>query len=326
MIKKSTSRVGSFLAAIISITMISGCAIQTYISHLNTTPTDYLTQTPDTSYTATFATNNAEIPTTLVTSTLIETPTSTATPTITPTPTIPPCTESTGTIQREQVSSIALDGFLPVSIYLPPCYDPAGNYPVLYLLHGQAQTDQFWIDLGVQTIVDKAIRNGATPFIMVFPYEERNFDDNATSKFPDAIINDVIPWVDANFATCTDRICRSIGGISRGGGWAIKLSMRNFDLFSTLGAHSFGLMYGDANWVQKNLQNHTIEEFPRIYLDRGDKDSLANDIDFFVSVLQSNGIRPEFHIYPGDHTKSYWNDHVQEYMDFYMASWPEPFK
>ena len=46
--------------------------------------------------------------------------------------------------------------------------------------------------------------------------------------------------------------------------------------------------------------------------------------DYYVKVLLANGIRPEFHIYPGGHTRSYWSDHAQEYMDFYMSAWPEP--
>jgi enterochelin esterase-like enzyme len=317
---KTYKRIGSSALALIFFLSIAGCALSTYISHLNTTPTSLLIFTPPVTDLTTLVANSTETPI------LAQTDSPTGTPTITATPTAVPCTDIAGTIQRVLVPSTVLEGFLPVSIYLPPCYEPEGNYPVLYLLHGQAQTDQFWIDLGVTTIADEAIRGGATPFIMIFPFEEDAFEDNATSKFPDAIIFDVIPWVDANFATCTERICRSIGGVSRGGGWAIKLAMRNIDLFGTLGAHSYGLMFGDASWVEKNLRTHSVEEFPRIYLDRGEKDSLANDIDLFVSVLQANEIRPEFNIYPGNHTVSYWREHVQEYMDFYMAAWPEPFK
>ncbi len=306
------------LMALVS-SVLSGCALNTYISHLKNTPTFFLSHTPLTTKTTKAPLTFTETPTSEATNT------STVTPGQTATATPVPCSDIYGTVIQRQVPSIELGVVLPVSIYLPPCYDSNINYPVLYLLHGQGMTDRYWLDdLGVAEIADAAIQNGQTPFIMVFPYEERNLDDNSTSKFPDAMINDLIPWVDANYATCTQRVCRAIGGISRGGGWAIKLVMRNFDLFGTMGAHSYGLMYGDAQWVQKNLETHTIADFPRIYLDRGDKDSLAHDIDYYVQVLQSNAITPIFHIYPGSHTKSYWRSHVQEYMDFYMAAWPEP--
>ena len=311
---KQTSQKRIFIVISISLSAIilGGCALSSAISRLNSTPTPLFTSSPEATATVTLTATPTETPT----------PTATATPTITPTAT--PCVATSGTVERFMVPSEALDVPLPVSIYLPPCYNPSGNYPVLYLLHGQGQDDNYWISLGVTGIADVAINNGQTPFIMVFPFEERFMDDNSTSKFPEAVINDLIPWVDSYLATCTQKVCRAVGGISRGGGWAIKLAMRNIDLFGTLGGHSYGLMFGDANWVQKQLETHTLEDFPRMYLDRGDKDSLAPDIDYYVKVLLANGIRPEFHIYPGGHTRSYWSDHAQEYMDFYMSAWPEP--
>ncbi|PKO01149.1 MAG: hypothetical protein CVU42_01505 [Chloroflexi bacterium HGW-Chloroflexi-4] len=293
------------ITGVISVLTIGGCALSSSISRLSSTPALFLTFTPGPSATATLT----ETPTATATATATSTPTETATPL--------PCTETAGTVEKLSVASNALGVALPVSIYLPPCYNPAGNYPVLYLLHGQGMDDTYWSSLGVTGIADLAIYKGQTPFIMVFPFEERFLEDNSISKFPEAIINDLIPWVDSNYATCTQKECRAIGGISRGGGWAIKL-------FGTLGGHSYGLMFGDSNWVQKQLETHTIEDFPRIYLDRGDQDSLAPDIDYYVKVLLANGIRPEFHIYPGGHTRNYWRSHVQEYMDFYMDAWPEP--
>jgi len=310
--RASQKRFMFVVTGVLSALLISGCALSTTIGRLSTSPTPFLTFTPDASATAT------------ITATATETATPTITPTATATATATPCTDITGTVGRFLVPSETLDVPLPISIYLPPCYDPAGNYPVLYLLHGQGMDDKYWISLGVTGFADIAIKHGQTPFIMVFPFEERFLDDNSTSKFPDAMVNDLIPWVDANYATCTQKVCRAIGGISRGGGWAIKLAMRHIDLFGTLGGHSYGLMFGDANWVQKQLETHTINDFPRMYLDRGDQDSLAPDIDYYVKVLLANGIRPEFHINPGGHTRSYWRTHVQEYMNFYMDAWPEP--
>lgn len=310
------------LLAVIAVVMVfvsCACALSTFMSQLDITPTAFTTSTPEPTQT------NTSTPTTTATFTPLPTSTPTATPSPTPSPTATPCSQGAGTVQRVEVPSAELGKDLPVSIYLPACYSPNGNYPVLYLLHGQSQTDQLWINLGVTTIADDAIRSGATPFIMVFPYEEYNYQDNKTSKYPDAIVNDLIPWVDGNYATCTERICRSIGGISRGGGWAVKLAMHHFDLFGTLGGHSYGLMYGDKEMVKTLLQSYTVEDFPRIYLDRGELDGLAYDIELYVNTLIAYDIPYEYHVYPGSHNINYWSAHVQEYMQFYMASWPAPF-
>ena len=305
---------------------MSGCALSEYLSHLNTTPTFIPTPNLPTA-TLPDPTKPIFMPTLSATATSTDLPLSTATatntPTNAPTATLPTCTETAGSVEPYQVPSPSLGTALPTTLYLPPCYDPRGYYPVLYLLHGQGQDDRYWIDLGAVQIVDAAINNGMNPFIMVFPYEERNFDDNTTSKFPDAILYDLIPWVQTNFAVCPERSCRAIGGISRGGGWAIKLALRHFDLFSTLGGHSFGLMVGDTYYIEKNLQNHTVDEFPRIYLDRGDQDMLAKDIDYFERTLTDFQVPHIFKIYPGDHTRSYWAAHIQEYMEFYMAAWAD---
>ena len=317
-----------FLMVVIS---LSGCALSEYLSHLNITPTTIPTPNLPAA-TKIGPTNTLALPTITVAETSTDLPASTATvtniPTTAPTATLPVCAETAGTIQQYQVPSPSLGVDLPATVYLPPCYDPQGYYPVLYLLHGQGQDDRYWIDLGAAGIVDEAINAGTTPFIMVFPFEERNFDDNSTSKFPDAVLYDLIPWVQANFAVCPERNCRAIGGISRGGGWAIKLALRHFDLFGTLGGHSFGLMIGDTYFIEKNLQDHTVDEFPMIYLDRGEKDMLAKDIDYFEKTLSDFQVPHTFQINPGDHTRSYWAAHVKEYMDFYMsafsASVPQP--
>src|SRR3984893_13898237 len=65
--------------------------------------------------------------------------------------------EHKGAVQRIKVHGKTLEGNLEgeladreVSIYLPPAYETARNrrYPVLYLLHGGMQTDQYWTGRG----------------------------------------------------------------------------------------------------------------------------------------------------------------------------------
>lgn len=239
------------------------------------------------------------------------------------TPTAIGCTESSGSIERIKVPSELLEGGLWISLYKPPCYkiDPATPYPVLYLLHGQGMDDTFWLGLGIADIADRAIVKGQKPFLMVMPYEERNFDPMGDSKFDEALIQELLPWVDANFPTCTLRECRAIGGISRGGGWAVHVALRNFDTFGAVGAHSIGHLPNDRWYVSHLLETHSVTEFPRFYVDRGENDYMAGDIDLFESALVNNKILHEYHVSPGRHEASYWQDHVNEYMQWYMQGW-----
>jgi enterochelin esterase-like enzyme len=210
-----------------------------------------------------------------------------------------------------------------VSVYTPPCYstDPEEGYPVLYLLHGQNMNDNYWQSLGAPRIADEAILAGERPFLMVMPYEERNFEPVAESGFDEALIQELIPWVDGQYPTCASRECRAIGGISRGGGWAVDAALRNFELFGAVGAHSVGLLGGDSWRITQLLDTYTTAEFPRYYIDRGEDDYLAEYIDRFEAVLTSNGIEHEFVISPGKHDITYWQAHVDDYMHWYMAGW-----
>jgi enterochelin esterase-like enzyme len=261
--------------------------------------------------------------------TLTLTPTPSQSITFTPVPTVKPtntvlaCMGEGGLIQRIKIASNQLEGPFTFSVYTPPCYEETSlmDLPVLYLLHGQNMTDSAWLDLGVARIADAAIQNGQQPFMMVLPYEEKNFDPVGASKFDEAFIEELIPWIESNYRVCTDRACRSIGGISRGGGWAIHLALRNFQTFGAVGAHSMGLMAGDWWWVEHLLETNTINDFPRIYLDRGQDDFLSEDIDFFESVLTRNHVPHDFSISPGKHEFAYWQAHVKEYMLWYMAGW-----
>lgn len=302
----------ALLALLAAIGVMSGCALSDSLRQAwRSTPVFAGLETPSTA--APTATPFSPAAATIA-------PSATEQPSATPTPQT--CVEEGGTVQRYQIDSNALGEPLTVSVYLPPCYDRSARYPVLYLLHGQTMDDLYWLDLGVKQIADQAILNGQAPFLMVFPFEERNFDPPSESKFYDAVLADLIPWVDANYATCIERACRAIGGISRGGGWAIHLALRNFDLFGSFAGHSFGLMYGEGGMVQKLLETHAAEDFPRIYIDRGENDMLQEDIDYFVGILQGSKVPHEFHVNPGAHNRDYWQAHVAEYMNFYMAAWP----
>ena len=74
--------------------------------------------------------------------------------------------------------------------------------------------------------------------------------------------------------------------------------------------------------AQRQLQTHTLDEFPRIYMDRGDEDYLAPSIDMFERTLKNTGIPHEFIINSGFHNTAYWQSQVQTYLEWYVAGFP----
>ncbi len=255
-------------------------------------------------------------PTTTVTSTPSPIP-----PTTTPTPLT--CLQQPGRVEANSVSTTEpAQDFL---IYLPPCYSELTDqrYPVLYLLHGQTYTQDQWVRLGAQQVADQMFISGESlPFIIVFP-DDRYWNLNAGAGFGDRFITALIPFVDANYHTLTDRDHRSLGGLSRGGGWAIQLGFQRPDLFGSLGLHSPGIFKDDAPYIERLIRAIPEESRPRLWLDLGDNDRERDSILAFEEMLARNGYIHEFHFYSGDHSEIYWAAHVGDYLRWYAEAWNE---
>jgi len=264
------------------------------------------------------------------------TPTSTATiaatATITPTftavlptatATTPACQETSGSIGVESVPGKVSKQPTEVRIYLPPCYDPSGSvrYPVLYMLHGQTYDDTQWQNLGLTTAADLLIAaRQIAPLIIVMPNEADSMSDADTSTFGEALTEEIIPWVDEDFATCAERTCRAIGGLSRGGNWAVRIGLSHPDLFAVIGAHSAPLFYGDLNripgWISAIPAGETP---PMIYIDFGKSDEEKDDMLQFDQQLNRLGAPHQMLQFDGFHDADYWSGHVTDYLLWYSS-------
>lgn len=253
-------------------------------------------------------------------------PTATVTPTpspVPPTATATPltCLTQPGTIQQDVISyTNPPQEFL---IYLPPCYSEMTDlhYPVLYLLHGQTYNQDQWVRLAAPQIADQLIHSGESrPFIMVFP-DDRYWYAQPGAGFGDRLILDILPHMDKNYRTIAEREYRALGGLSRGGGWAVKLGFEFPELFGTIGLHSPAIFNANAPAMERVLRNMPADVRPRLWLDVGDTDRELPSITLFEQMLVRNNYLHEYHLYAGDHSETYWRDHVDEYMRWYVQSW-----
>lgn len=262
-------------------------------------------------------------------STLIP-PTSTPEPTtpFTPSPPTetPPPTPLTCLTQPGRVEEGLLETTNPPQvyfIYLPPCYDEKSEqrYPVLYLLHGQTYTADQWLRLGAANALDNLILSGETqPFIIVFP-DDRYWNLPPGAGFGQRLVEDMIPHIDSNYRTLPERDHRAIGGMSRGAGWALRLGLTRWDLFSVIGLHSLAVLQGDASQIAGWIAEIPAASHPAIFMDIGEDDqelSMARSIE---SRFNANGLSHEWRLYNGAHTEEYWRAHVEEYLEWYAAQW-----
>jgi enterochelin esterase-like enzyme len=127
-------------------------------------------------------------------------------------------------------------------VYTPPGYDKdqSKRYPVLYLQHGWGEDETAWSNQGhANLIMDNMIAEGKIkPFIIVMTYGMTNdvrmggmasFD---IKPFQTVLIDELIPYVDANFRTLSDQPNRAMAGLSMGGMETKTITLARPDIFS----------------------------------------------------------------------------------------------
>jgi enterochelin esterase-like enzyme len=208
-------------------------------------------------------------------------------------------------------------------VYVPPCYDQQNErrYPTLILIHGSTFNDDQWDRLGADEVADTLIAAGELPpFLIVMP-RDRVWVEPAEDPFGEAIVNHILPWVDATYRTVPERHQRAIGGLSRGGAWATHLGLSQWEHFGAIGAHSLPVFRTDTGKVRGWLEEIPVEDLPRIYLDIGENDYLIESATWFENLLNDMDIPHEWYLFPGRHEEAYWATHVEGYLRWYAAEW-----
>ncbi|WP_420629592.1 alpha/beta hydrolase [Candidatus Leptofilum sp.] len=163
------------------------------------------------------------------------------------------------------------------NVYTPPNYS-SGNqsYPVIYLLHGVSGNEYNYFNgfsnvfSGSSGSLPSLIDNGMVDeAILVFVNGGRgsfydDWDDSTgngpSSSFPilaeTVIMDDVIPFVDANFRTIASRNGRAIEGFSMGGRGAVKLAFNYPDQFCSTIAY--------AGAAFESIPNSAGSDHPRL--------------------------------------------------------------
>ena len=141
-------------------------------------------------------------------------------------------------------------------VYTPAEYEKGKKkYPVLYLQHGMGEDETGWSKQGhMQHIMDNLIASGeAVPMIVVMesgdikaPFgggDNRQGRSEYGNSFYPVLLNDLIPYIDTNFRTLTDRDNRAMAGLSWGGHQTFDVVLTNLDKFGWLGTFS-GAIFG----------------------------------------------------------------------------------
>ena len=217
-------------------------------------------------------------------------------------------------------------------VYTPAEYEKGKKkYPVLYLQHGMGEGETSWMLQGkMQHIMDNAIAKGeAVPMLVVMesgdikaPFNfagggsnEQGRSSYGASFYP-VLLNDLIPYIDANFRTKSDRENRAMAGLSWGGHQTFDVVLNNLDKFAWMGTFSgaiFGLDVKTAyNGVFANADefNKKIHYF---YMNWGSEDFIKSQP--IVDSLRELGVRVDSSVSEGTgHEFLTWRRGLHEFI------------
>ncbi len=203
-------------------------------------------------------------------------------------------------------------------IYTPPGYDTDNkkHYPVLYLQHGAGEDERGWMKQGhANFILDNLIASGkAVPMIVVMDCGYAAVGNSPLApglaglqrgikEFESVFINEIIPDIDANYRTLSDKQHRAMAGLSMGGAQTLYITLSHLDQFYYIGAFS-GAGFGgthintDYNGIFKDSKSFNAK-VKVLFISAGTGEPMfANWATEFHTKLDSAGIKNSYYESP----------------------------
>src|SRR5580658_568277 len=249
--------------------------------------------------------------------------------------------------------------YLPAGYDAVTTKHPAQSYPVLYFLHGLGDNEQTLFNTGGWTLLDD-LRNQHKmgEFLIVAPEGGRTFYINSADgsvHYSDFFLQEFIPLIETKYRIDKDRNHRAISGISMGGYGALRFAFAHPEMFSAVSAQSAALITESPQELDTGARSgaplgkllagvfggpieatHWKENSPfalasenraslrrlAIYFNCGQDDNYGFEKGAAAlhEQLQKEGIRHEYHPYPGDHSLPYFLAHFAEVMEFHSQA------
>jgi S-formylglutathione hydrolase FrmB len=236
------------------------------------------------------------------------------------------------------------------------------RYPVLYFLHGLGQNEQTLFSTGGWSLIEDLRRqHKIIDFLIVAPDGDRSFYINSANnslRYSDFFLQEFMQHIEKRYRVRPGRQGRAITGISMGGYGALRFAFAHPELFSAVSAQSaalitqapqeldaagqsnrslgrllgpaFGQPINPAHWKQNSVfalakTNQAGLRKLAIYFNCGQSDDFGFEEGAAAldKQLKGEGVKHEYHSYPGDHSLSYFLSHMGEVMEFHSRVFAE---
>ena len=168
-----------------------------------------------------------------------------------------------------------------MAVYLPAGYREDGQYNAVFLMHVSGCNETFWLDLGIQGLMDRLIAEGQIePTVVFMPDgyindEKRGHqgDDTIYVQMSGELRDDLVPFVREYYALYGDRDHMAFMGASFGAYMTVNSALcPNLDLFSNfgyVGGGTIDLGKLENSWSAYGTQDLDIH---MMYIGEGDRD------------------------------------------------------
>jgi S-formylglutathione hydrolase FrmB len=249
--------------------------------------------------------------------------------------------------------------YLPAGYDAGATQHPPRRYPVLYFLHGLGDNEQTLFKSGGWTLLeDLRNQHKMGDFLIVAPEGRRSFYINSADgsvRYSDFLLQEFIPQIESKYRILPGRAGRAISGISMGGYGALRFAFAHPELFSAVSAQSaalitespqtldsasragaplagvLGAVFGKPinlpHWNDNSpfvlaKRNAAALRKMAIYFNCGQDDNYGFEKGAAAlhEELQKEGVKHEYHPYPGDHSLTYFLSHFAEVMEFHSQA------
>ncbi|NLH42739.1 MAG: hypothetical protein GX448_12950 [Planctomycetes bacterium] len=225
-------------------------------------------------------------------------------------------------------------------VYTPPDYDKdtTVRYPVLYLQHGGGEDETGWPNQGkTNLIMDNLIAEGkAKPFIIVMDNSTWSMGGRPPARgqggtwppagwaegFQKTLLEDIIPYIDANYRTLADQQHRAMAGLSMGGMQTRAITLANTATFSYVGIFSGGSISpadienapGFKEKVKLVFVSYGSREIDPANRRGGGRGGFGGDPKANTEALKQAGVNSVFYVSPNTaHEWQSWRRSLHEF-------------
>lgn len=224
-----------------------------------------------------------------------------------------------GVVHSHTYRSKSLGRLRELAVYTPPGYEKGSKkFPTLYLQHGSGDNQATWVAHGkAHWIFDNLFaQKKAAPMVVVMmdghAVTARTGPGNNTEMFERDLLEDVMPFVEANYRVTASAADRAIVGLSMGGGQSLAIGLNHTEKFGWVGG--FSSAAPNRETIEKSISDPKLKSrLKLLWIACGKDDFLLQRNKDFIAMLKEKNVRHEWVETEGNHSWPVWRDYLAQF-------------